>query len=114
MIAPSRAAGAQWLEAIRHHLSLLGLASSHHSLQPLRRGLNWVGYRTWARARFVRPHLVAAIRADARASRLQSLISRLGHARRTSSHRPLITHLLEHHHALAARLPQAHHVPEYV
>ena len=91
-----------------------GLAISHHSLQPLRRGLNWVGYRTWARARFVRPHLISAIRADARTGRLQALVSRLGHARRTSSHRPLITHLTEHHHALVARLPQAHHLAQHV
>ena len=114
MIAPSRTLGVHWLEAIRHHLSLLGLTISHHSLQPLRRGLNWVGYRTWARARFVRPHLISAIRADARAGRLHALVSRLGHARRTSSHRPLITHLTEHHHALVARLPQAHHLPQHV
>jgi retron-type reverse transcriptase len=109
MIAPSRAAGTQWLEAIRNHLSLLGLAISHHSLQPLRRGLNWVGYRTWARARFVRPHLISAIRADARAGRLQSIVSRLGHARHTASHQPLVHYLTEHHHALSHRLPQNHH-----
>lgn len=109
MIAPSRAVGAHWLSEIRAHLTLLGLEISHHSLQPIKRGINWVGYRTWASARFVRPHLIAAIRADARADRLHALISRLGHARRTCSHRPLITHLTEHHHALACRLPQSHH-----
>jgi len=108
MIAPSRGTGAQWLHAITEHLALLGLEISHHSLQPIRRGLNWVGYRTWARARFVRPYLVSAIRADARAGRLQPIISRLGHALRTCSHRPLVQHLTEHHHALAHRLPQSH------
>lgn len=108
MIAPSRAVGAQWLQAIAGHLALLSLEISHHSLQPIRRGVNWVGYRTWARARFVRPHLVTAVRADARAGRLQPLISRLGHARRTCSHRPLVQHLTEHQHALASRLPQSH------
>lgn len=114
MIAPNRAVGAQWLQAIGEHLALLGLEISHHSLQPIRRGLNWVGYRTWARARFVRPHLVTAIRADARAGRLQPLISRLGHARRTCSHRPLVNHLTEHHHALASCLPQSHQRPAHL
>lgn len=108
MIAPSRAVGLQWLQGITQHLALLGLQISHHSLQPLRRGVNWCGYRTWARVRFVRPRLVSQVRADARAGRIESLVSRLGHARRTASHRPLIQHLTEHHHALAHRLPQSH------
>lgn len=60
------------------------------------------------------PSLISAIRSDARHGRLQALISRLGQARRTCSHRPLITHLLEHHHALAARLPQSHHRHQHV
>lgn len=114
MIAPSRQVGEHWLQRIRQHLAMLHLSISHHTLQPLRRGLNWVGYRTWAHARFVRPSLISAIRSDARHGRLQALISRLGHARRTCSHRPLITHLLEHHHALAARLPQSHHRHQHV
>jgi hypothetical protein len=109
MVAPSRAAAAQWLDGIRQHLGLLGLEISHHSLQPLRRGLNWVGYRTWARARFVRPRLVSQVRADARAGRLQAIVSRLGHARHTASHQPLVHYLTEHHHALSHRLPQNHH-----
>lgn len=109
MVAPSRGTALQWLDGIRQHLALLGLEISHHSLQPLRRGLNWVGYRTWARARFVRPRLVSQVRADARASRLQSIVSRLGHARHTASHQPLVHYLTEHHHALSHRLPQNHH-----
>lgn len=109
MVAPSRGTAVQWLDEIRQHLGLLGLEISHHSLQPLRRGLNWVGYRTWARARFVRPRLVSQVRADARADRLQSIVSRLGHARHTASHQPLVHYLTEHHHALSHRLPQNHH-----
>jgi hypothetical protein len=109
MVAPSRGTALQWLDGIRQHLGLLGLDISHHSLQPRRRGLNWVGYRTWARARFVRPRLVSQVRADARAGRLQSIVSRLGHARHTASHQPLVHYLTEHHHALSHRLPQNHH-----
>lgn len=115
MIAPDRATAAQWLDGIRRHLALLNLEISHHSLQPIRRGVNWCGYRTWARARFARPHLVSQIRRDARAQRLPSLVSRLGHACRTASLRPILRHLKEHHHAVFDRLPQGfrrlHHVP---
>lgn len=108
MIAPDRAAAEQWLRSIRQHLALLNLEISHFSLQPIRRGLNWVGYRTWARARFVRPHLIQSVRRDARRGDLEAAVSRLGHARRTASHRPLIQYLQEHHHALFDRLPQSH------
>lgn len=115
MIAPDRATGKRWLEGIRMHLGLLNLQVSHHSLQPLRRGVNWCGYRTWARARFVRPHLIASIRRDARRQRLEPIVSRLGHALRTASFRPILRHLREHHHDLFDRLPQGfrrlHHLP---
>lgn len=115
MIAPDRATALGWLAAIEDHLALLGLQLSHYSLQPIRRGVNWCGYRTWASARFVRPHLITAARRDARADRIDSLVSRLGHARRTASLRPLLAHLREHHHAVFDRLPQSvrriHDVP---
>jgi hypothetical protein len=76
-LRPAAPPGAHWLVSIQQHLHLLGLEISHHSLQPLRRGVNWVGYRTWARARFVRPRLISQARADARAGRIEALISRL-------------------------------------
>jgi retron-type reverse transcriptase len=108
MLAPDRATAQRWLAGIRQHLALIGLEISHYTMQPMRRGLNWVGYRTWARARFVRPHLIQSVRQDARAGRMDSLVSRLGHARYTASHRPLIQYLTEHHHDLARRLPESH------
>lgn len=114
MLAPDRATGLQWLEAIRQHLATLNLEISHHSLQPIRRGVDFVGYRTWASGRFVRPSLISAIRQDARKDRLESLISRLGHALRTCSFTRITTHLKENHHALFDCLPQSfrrHHHP---
>jgi len=68
---------------------------SEASLHPVKRGANFVGFRTWATARFVRPHVVSALRADARHGRLESIVSRLGHAKRTCSLKPLLTHLKE-------------------
>lgn len=105
MLAPDRATGLQWLASIRQHLALLGLEISHYSLHPVKRGANFVGFRTWASGRFVRPRIVSALRADARRGRLESIVSRLGHARRTCSLKPLLTHLKEKHHALFDRLP---------
>lgn len=109
MLAPDRATGALWLERIRQHLALLGLEISHYSLQPIRRGANFVGFRTWASARFVRPHVISALRTDARKGRLAGVISRLGHARRSSSFHPLMTHLETCHHGLYLQLPKAFH-----
>ena len=115
MIAPDRATGLQWLEAIRAHLALLGLEISHYSLHPIRRGANFVGFRTWARARFVRPHVISSFRRDAHKGHLPGVISRLGHARRTASYQPLLTYLKDHHADLYRALPQSlrrlHHLP---
>lgn len=115
MIAPDRKTGEAWLASIRLHLALLGLEVSHHSLHPVKRGANFVGFRTWARARFVRPHVISALRRDARRSHLACVISRLGHARRTASLNPLLTYLKDHHADHYRSLPQSlrrlHHTP---
>lgn len=109
MLAPDLATGQQWLARIRQHLALLGMEISHYSLQPIRRGANFVGFRTWASGRFIRPHVIGALRTDARRGRLAGVISRLGHARRTCSFQPLMTHLETRHHDLYLQLPQSFH-----
>lgn len=114
MIAPDRETGLQWLADIRAHLAALGLEISHHTLQPIKRGADFVGYRTWRTARFVRPSLISAIRSDARKGRLTSLISRIAMTLRTQSFHHVINHLKDNHHALFDRLPQSfrrHHYP---
>ena len=114
MIAPSRAVGLQWLEAIRSHLTLLNLEISHYSLQPIKRGADFVGYRTWASGRFVRPRLISAIRANARKGQIDSLVSRIAMTLRTKSFHHVINHLQEHHHDIFDQLPKSyrrHHHP---
>lgn len=108
MLAPDRATGLLWLQSIRKHLALLGLEVSHYSLHPVKRGTNFVGFRTWASGRFVRPRIVSALRSDARRGKLESIISRLGHARRTCSLHPLLTHLKDKHHDIFDRLPPSY------
>jgi hypothetical protein len=109
MIAPDRATGAVWLLAIRNHLAVLGLEISHYSLHPIKRGANFCGFRTWARARFVRPHVIKAMRTDARKGRLPGVVSRLGHARRTCSFNPLMNYLETRHHDIYSQLPKSFH-----
>lgn len=109
MLAPDRATGLIWLDRIRHHLELLGLEISHYSLHPVKRGANFCGFRTWARARFVRPHVIKSLRTDARRNRITGVVSRLGHARRTCSFHPLMTYLKDRHHDLYHQLPKSFH-----
>lgn len=113
MLAPDRATGAQWLASIRQHLAALGLEISHYSLHPVKRGANFCGFRTWERARFVRPHVIRALRADARRGRLDGVVSRLGHARRTCSFKPLMTYLEDKHNDLYLRLPKSFHAIQH-
>lgn len=108
MIAPNRSVGLEWLAKIESHLAALGLEISHFSLQPIKRGANFVGFRTWASARFVRPYVIKAFRRDVKNNRLASAISRLGHAIRTCSFQPLLNHLKENNRALFNRLPESH------
>ncbi len=109
MIAPDRATGQAWLDGIRAHLAMLGLEISHYSLHPIKRGANFCGFRTWHTARFVRPHVISALRHDAKCKRMEGVVSRLGHARRTCSFKPLMSYLKERHHDIYLRLPKAFH-----
>jgi len=109
MVAPSRSVGQQWLEAIRQHLAMLHLEISHYALQPIRRGANFVGFRTWRTARFVRPRVITELRRDARKGQIVRVVSRLGHARRTCSFRPLMQFLESNHADLYLRLPKTFH-----
>lgn len=113
MLAPDRATGLVWLAGIRAHLGLLGLEISHYSLHPIKKGANFVGFRTWATARFVRPHVVGALRTAAKRGHMPGVISRLGHARRTCSFNPLMNFLKAKHHDLYLQLPQALHAAHH-
>lgn len=84
----------------------LRLELSRSSIHRVTRGANFVGYRTWAGRRFVRKHALYTFRRAARRGALNSVVSSLGHARRTASARHMSAHLKEHHHAVYRRLPQ--------
>ena len=103
------------LQRIQHFLrETLGLELSRWTLAPLRRGLNFVGYRTWRSRRFIRRHSLHRATRCAAKGQLASVISVLGHARHTASWLPLITRLKEQHRAIFDRLPQVHHRPQHL
>lgn len=107
MLCPDRATGLAWLASIRKHLAALDLEISHYSLHPIKRGADFVGFRTRRSGRFVRPSLISAIRSDARNGRMPSLISRIAMTLRTKSFHYTLNHLKDNHHALFDRLPQS-------
>lgn len=85
----------------------LHLELSHSSIHRVSRGLNFVGFRTWASRRFVRKRALYTFRRAAKRERLESTISSLGHAGQTASRRYMLNYLQEHHHALYRRLPES-------
>lgn len=86
----------------------LHLELSRFTIAPSARGVNFVGYRTWASKRFIRKHSLFKFSRAARAGRLNSITSILGHARRTWSLSHLVTSLKDNHHALYCQLPKVY------
>ncbi len=89
----------------------LHLELSKYTIAPVTRGVNFVGYRTWASKRFIRKHSLFKFHRAMRRDRLESVVSILGHARRTHSLKNLIAAIKEKNHALYCQLPKAYRQP---
>lgn len=94
-------------------LAGLKLELSKSTIAPVSRGVNFVGYRTWASKRFIRRHSIYTFRSAMKRGRMESAVSVLGHACRTHSLQHLIRHLKEHHHAYTHQLPQTYRRPDH-
>jgi hypothetical protein len=84
----------------------LNLQVSRFTVAPVRRGINFCGYRTWPRIRFVRRRALWAFRAAVRAGKLVSAVSSLAHARRTASHQHMLAHMQTANPPLYQQLPK--------
>lgn len=91
----------------------LHLELSKFTLARVTRGINFVGYRTWAGKRFIRRRSLYTFRAAIKRNAMESTVSVLGHARRTHSLQHLLNTLKDRNHALAHQLPQAYRRPGY-
>lgn len=96
------------LAEVQVFITTLGLELSKYTIAAVRRGINFVGYRTWATRRFIRKHSLFKFSRAIKAEKLDSLISILGHARRTHSLQSLIRSILEKDHELYRSLPQVY------
>ena len=108
LIGLDRAQADDCVAAITDYLGRhLQMGLSRATVARVTRGINFVGYRTWASRRFVRKHSLYTFRRAVRARRLESIVSSLGHARRTASLRHLLT-IASTDHDLYRCLPQSY------
>jgi hypothetical protein len=84
----------------------LRLELSRATLAKARRGINFVGYRTWSSKRFIRRRSLYNFRRAIKRGRLDSAISIIGHARRTHSMQHLLKTLRERNSDLYRSLPE--------
>ena len=92
--------------AIEDWLALnLSLELSKWTVQPTKRGFNFVGFRTWRKTRFVRKHTLCNFSKAIRHGRIQSVVSALGHAKRTASWRHMVRRIHAEAPALVPQLP---------
>ena len=101
------------LKRIKEFIHQLGLELSKYTIAPIKRGINFVGYRTWSSKRFIRKHSIFKYRRAAKRGKVASLVSTLGHACHTHSLKSLIRHLQEKHHGIYCQLPKIYRFRSY-
>ncbi len=107
----TRAALLIFKERIVEFIAGLRLELSKFTLARITKGVNFVGYRTWSSKRFVRRHSLYTFRQSARRGFMESIVSVLGHARRTHSLQHMLRITKEQHHALYYQLPKIYRQP---
>lgn len=63
----------------------LDLNLSHWHIQKIRKGINFVGYRTWKRIKFVRKHSIYKMKKAIKKLKIESIVSLIGHAKYTAT-----------------------------
>lgn len=74
----------------------LCLEYSHWMVSKIKRGINFVGYRTWKSVKFVRKHSMYKFRKAIKKSKIESIISLIGHAKGTATCAYFRKMLVEH------------------
>lgn len=83
----------------------LHLELSKWIVQPVKRGLNFVGFRTWRKTRFVRKHTLCKFSRNLRAGNIPAVVSALGHARHTATWRHFARRILTEQPGLVSSFP---------
>jgi retron-type reverse transcriptase len=74
----------------------LHLGYSHWMIAKIKRGINFVGYRTWKSVKFVRKHSMYKFRKAVNKSQIESITSLIGHAKGTHTLHYFRKLLIEH------------------
>lgn len=85
----------------------LGLTLSRWTIATVSRGVNFVGFRTWRKRRFVRKHSLFRFSRSLKAGDVPSLNSILGNALRTSSHAHMCRRIQNERPELIQQIPSA-------
>lgn len=86
----------------------LRLSYSKTSIAKVKRGVNFVGYRTWAWLRLIRKYSLQKFRKSVVRNKLQSVISLIGHAKNTASLEYMFRTIISLNPLLYNRLPRSH------
>lgn len=110
LVCASRNQARELSERIAEYLlRALHLKTSKTLIAPIRRGINFCGFRTWRKTRVIRKRALRLATKAVRAGDASGLNSYLGHALHTASHQYLMTYCQEHNHDLYRSLPASHH-----
>ncbi|PIQ01476.1 MAG: hypothetical protein COW76_05160 [Shewanella sp. CG18_big_fil_WC_8_21_14_2_50_42_11] len=63
----------------------LKLELSHWTINKIKRGINFVGYRSWRSVKFVRKHSVLKFKKSVKQQKIDSVISLIGHAKHSAT-----------------------------
>lgn len=85
----------------------LFLTLSRWTIAPVNRGINFVGFRTWRKRRFVRKHSLFRFSRSLKAGDVPSLNSILGNALQTSSHAHMCQRIRDERPDLLYQIPSA-------
>lgn len=97
------------VDFIRFHL---GLELSKSTIQKVKKGLNFVGFRTWKTKKFIRKYSLYKFRREVKRGNQSAAVSLLGHAKRTSSLMYMIKILKECKNDI--KIPKAYNHLHYV
>lgn len=75
------------------YLTRLKLGYSKIKVAPIRKGINFVGYRAWQDKRIIRKRSYKTFNQNLRKGKIESLQASLGHALHTSSHKQLVARI---------------------
>ena len=89
-------------------LEIFKLKLSKFTLSSMKKGINFVGYRTWSSKRFIRKHSLYVFNKFLKKNNKEGIVSSLGHALKTGSLRYMLKTIKESYNAYYLQLPKVY------